>query len=64
MENKMARYDSILKKLNFEQCKTILEAYGFAVYQSESVGRLREVIRANMLDGTIPSDYVSGFLND
>lgn len=31
----------------------LLEAYGFAVNESETIGELREAVRVNVEDGTI-----------
>lgn len=60
----MARYYQLVEKLNREICQTILENYGFAVYQDTSLGDLRETIRQSLLNRTISKDYVEGFLNN
>ncbi len=39
--------------LSRERCVAILEAYGFQVYDHETVEELRTAIEVNVLDGTI-----------
>lgn len=41
--------------LSREEVVQILEAYGFACYDSESTDEPRDALRANVEDGTIPS---------
>jgi len=36
----------------------ILEAYGFACYDRESTDELRDALRENILDGTIPRSVI------
>lgn len=60
----MARYYQLVERLNRETCQSILESYGFAVYKQTSLGELRETIRQNLLDGTIPKNFVEGFLGE
>lgn len=40
--------------LDREDIVRILESYGFACYDSETTDDLREALRINVMDGTIP----------
>jgi len=42
--------------LSRKQIRTILEGYGFAVYDAESTDDLRDALRDNIQDGTIPKE--------
>jgi hypothetical protein len=58
--SKRQSIDELVMQLNREQCTEILEAYGFQVYNRESVGELREAIATNVKDGeTIPLSFVA-----
>lgn len=41
--------------MGYSELKALLEEFGFAVSSSESEDDLREAVRANLLDGTIPA---------
>ena len=44
--------------LDYDRIKSILEQYGFAVYGEDSENALREALRENIMDGTIPQEEV------
>lgn len=50
--------DDVISRMSREACVTILESYGFACYDHESVGELREALAQNIKDGTIPAETV------
>jgi len=48
-----------LNWMSYKQLHSILEAHGFAVNSGESEDDLREAVRTNMVDGTIPEHEVA-----
>lgn len=53
---------SIAEKLNwfsYSRLAEILESYGFAVNHDDSEDALREAVRVNIEDGTIPEDIIN-----
>ena len=44
--------------MNYAELKAVLEEYGFQVLSSESEDDLREAVRANVMDGTIPASVI------
>jgi hypothetical protein len=51
-----------LDELDRDALLNILEGYGFAVFDHESDAELREAVRVNIKDGTIPADVVESYL--
>lgn len=49
---------SAINWMGYSELKELLERYGFAVSGSESEDDLREDVRANLLDGTIPTSEI------
>ncbi|WP_041930367.1 hypothetical protein [Methylibium petroleiphilum] len=47
-----------LNWMGYSELKTLLEEFGFAVRPSESEDDLREAVRANLVDGTIPTSKI------
>jgi len=47
---------NIVDELTRKQAQVLLERWGFAVYQGESMKILRKAVKENVLDGTIPLD--------
>lgn len=52
------KYHTALNWMSYESLKTLLERHGFAVNSDESEDDLREAVRANVLDGTIPTSEI------
>lgn len=53
---------SIAEKLNwlsYDKLSAILESYGFAINHDDSEDTLREAVRVNIEDGTIPEDIIN-----
>jgi len=48
------QYHTAINWLDRKELVEILEQHGFACYDTESTDDLREALRANVLDGTIP----------
>lgn len=42
-----------------KQIVALLENFGFACYDSESTDELRDAVRENVADGTIPPSYLN-----
>jgi hypothetical protein len=51
-------FHTALNWMDHRSLKELLERYGFGVYASESEDDLRESVRANLLDGTIPTSEI------
>lgn len=51
-------YHSSLNWMGYQALKELLERYGFGVSPSESEDDLREAVRANLMDGTIPKSEI------
>ncbi|MBK6616450.1 hypothetical protein [Ottowia sp.] len=47
-------YHTAINRMDYGPLKELLEEFGFAVNPSESEDELREAVRSNLLDGTIP----------
>ena len=47
-----------LNWMDYAALKALLEEFGFQVVSSESEDDLREAVRANVLDGTIPEGRI------
>lgn len=45
--------------LDRSDIETLLETHGFAVYDTESTDELRESLRENVMDGTIPASDIT-----
>jgi carbamoylphosphate synthase small subunit len=60
--NNKSPLQQLVQKLTWKQCENILENHGFAVYESESLGKLRQAVKINIKDGTISQQYVESIL--
>lgn len=45
-----------INQMSRKQIVKLLESYGFACYDREPTSDLREALRANVQDGTIPTE--------
>lgn len=51
-------YHTALNWMDYSDLKDLLEEFGFAVNHDESEDDLREAVRTNLIDGTIPLDRI------
>lgn len=48
----------IINRMSRAKVQQILESYGFAVYDNETLRSLRTALKANVIDGTIPESVI------
>ncbi len=51
-------YHTAINWMGYDDLKALLESHGFAVNASESEDDLREAVRQNVMDGTIPESEI------
>ena len=49
----------LIDAMNRDKIQTILEAFGFAVYASEPLESLKQALKINVSDGTIPFESLT-----
>lgn len=58
----LRQVEAMVKDMSRENIQQILEAHGFAVYDSEKLSDLRKALIENIKDNTIPQSVLQEFM--